>query len=356
MSERQSFLQQRARLLQEQLKQRAHGNKAASAPASLPAPPATAVSVLSPASSTASQQPPQPSAPSAAVTARAAFATPVDDDVESVQSQISRHPKRAPPSLDHLDEPASAKKARLNSGDSGGAAVVDPLDAYMTSLAGGMSEGERTALTGQPAAPASTTSAPLAQRGATSASAADSSGLSLSTSSPSPPLARASVSGAERYYGDDEGAFDEDELDVMARDSLDEPKSKVKKKELHPVDHATYPYLPITKSFWIESREVAALSEEEVEERRRVLLEGVKIRGKKCPRPFFDWAQCGLSGKVAELVTASGYTKPFPIQAQAIPVIMSGRDCIACAKTGSGKAGTLTTIPQSFHCSLACPD
>ena len=32
-----------------------------------------------------------------------------------------------------------------------------------------------------------------------------------------------------------------------------------------------------------------------------------------------------------------GYEKPTPIQAQAIPAIMSGRDLIGIAKTGSGK-------------------
>jgi ATP-dependent RNA helicase DDX46/PRP5 len=32
-----------------------------------------------------------------------------------------------------------------------------------------------------------------------------------------------------------------------------------------------------------------------------------------------------------------GYEKPTPIQTQAIPAIMSGRDLIGIAKTGSGK-------------------
>lgn len=32
-----------------------------------------------------------------------------------------------------------------------------------------------------------------------------------------------------------------------------------------------------------------------------------------------------------------GYEKPTPIQMQAIPAVMSGRDLIGIAKTGSGK-------------------
>lgn len=32
-----------------------------------------------------------------------------------------------------------------------------------------------------------------------------------------------------------------------------------------------------------------------------------------------------------------GYEKPTPIQSQAIPAVMSGRDLIGIAKTGSGK-------------------
>jgi ATP-dependent RNA helicase DDX46/PRP5 len=32
-----------------------------------------------------------------------------------------------------------------------------------------------------------------------------------------------------------------------------------------------------------------------------------------------------------------GYKNPFPIQSQAVPTIMSGRDMIGIAETGSGK-------------------
>jgi ATP-dependent RNA helicase DDX46/PRP5 len=49
------------------------------------------------------------------------------------------------------------------------------------------------------------------------------------------------------------------------------------------------------------------------------------------------WAQCGLSSRVTDMLKKCGFEGPMPIQAQALPVIMSGRDCIGIAKTGSGK-------------------
>jgi ATP-dependent RNA helicase DDX46/PRP5 len=40
---------------------------------------------------------------------------------------------------------------------------------------------------------------------------------------------------------------------------------------------------------------------------------------------------------VLDLLKKGGFERPLPIQAQAIPAIMSGRDVIGIAKTGSGK-------------------
>lgn len=49
------------------------------------------------------------------------------------------------------------------------------------------------------------------------------------------------------------------------------------------------------------------------------------------------FSQLGLSAKVLEGVQASGYIDPTAIQLRAIPIVMSGRDLIGSAQTGTGK-------------------
>jgi superfamily II DNA/RNA helicase len=50
----------------------------------------------------------------------------------------------------------------------------------------------------------------------------------------------------------------------------------------------------------------------------------------------------GLSEKVLRAVEASGYTEPTPIQAQAIPHALAGRDILGIAQTGTGKTAAFT--------------
>lgn len=45
----------------------------------------------------------------------------------------------------------------------------------------------------------------------------------------------------------------------------------------------------------------------------------------------------GLSSNIIHSVKKLGYLKPFPIQEQAVPVIMKGKDLMGIAQTGSGK-------------------
>lgn len=89
------------------------------------------------------------------------------------------------------------------------------------------------------------------------------------------------------------------------------------------------------------------MTDEEVKEYRKS-MDNMKIRGLKCPRPIKNWYQCGLSNRILEIISEQGYEKPTSIQSQAIPAIMSGRDLIGIAKTGSGKTMAFV-LPMLRH-------
>ena len=50
----------------------------------------------------------------------------------------------------------------------------------------------------------------------------------------------------------------------------------------------------------------------------------------------------GLSDEILRAVNDSGYTEPTPIQRDAIPVVLMGRDVLGCAQTGTGKTASFT--------------
>ncbi|AGH80679.1 DEAD/DEAH box helicase [Psychromonas sp. CNPT3] len=52
-----------------------------------------------------------------------------------------------------------------------------------------------------------------------------------------------------------------------------------------------------------------------------------------------SFSKLGLSPQILQAISELGYKKPTPIQEKAIPVILKGRDVIACAQTGTGKTG-----------------
>ncbi|GJH08823.1 DEAD/DEAH box helicase [Caballeronia sp. EK] len=52
--------------------------------------------------------------------------------------------------------------------------------------------------------------------------------------------------------------------------------------------------------------------------------------------------QFGLSADILKAVSESGYTTPTPIQAQAIPVVLAGRDVMGAAQTGTGKTASFS--------------
>ncbi|QJP72327.1 DEAD/DEAH box helicase [Burkholderia glumae] len=52
--------------------------------------------------------------------------------------------------------------------------------------------------------------------------------------------------------------------------------------------------------------------------------------------------QFGLAPDILKAIADQGYTKPTPIQAKAIPVVLSGRDVMGAAQTGTGKTASFS--------------
>jgi superfamily II DNA/RNA helicase len=59
-------------------------------------------------------------------------------------------------------------------------------------------------------------------------------------------------------------------------------------------------------------------------------------------RESMKFSELGLSEKVLKAVEASGYDTPTPIQQQAIPYALQGRDVLGIAQTGTGKTAAFT--------------
>ncbi len=150
----------------------------------------------------------------------------------------------------------------------------------------------------------------------------------------------------EAYYSDDEDYFSkaQDQLDAK---SILAMAAKKKKKEIPAIDYSKLDIAPVRKNFWVEPSELSQLTEAEVAE-LRLDLDGIKVSGKDVPKPVQKWSHCGLTRTMQEVVEKLGYDKPTPIQMQALPVIMSGRDVIGVAKTGSGKTMAFL-VPMFRH-------
>ena len=55
-----------------------------------------------------------------------------------------------------------------------------------------------------------------------------------------------------------------------------------------------------------------------------------------------NFSDLGLSDELLRAVADTGYLEPTPIQADAIPLILMGRDILGCAQTGTGKTASFT--------------
>merc|ERR1719476_278076 len=54
-------------------------------------------------------------------------------------------------------------------------------------------------------------------------------------------------------------------------------------------------------------------------------------------RPIQRFSEARLTGSLSDNLTRCGYERPTPVQKWSIPIVVAGRDLMACAQTGSGK-------------------
>lgn len=82
----------------------------------------------------------------------------------------------------------------------------------------------------------------------------------------------------------------------------------------------------------------------------------IRVKGVDISEPFTCFPQLtslGVPQMIVRSIYAAGFEKPSPVQMQVIPILISGRDVIVSAPTGTGK--TLAYLASLFAV-LRCPD
>lgn len=77
----------------------------------------------------------------------------------------------------------------------------------------------------------------------------------------------------------------------------------------------------------------------------------VEASGSNVPEPVLTFTKPPLDDHLLENIKRSGYVQPTPVQKYSIPIVMGGRDLMACAQTGSGKTGgfLFPILSQAFQ-------
>lgn len=134
--------------------------------------------------------------------------------------------------------------------------------------------------------------------------------------------------------------IDEDELHDQVEYDKDGNITGVRKikrevEPLPPIDHSKIAYEKFEKIFYREHEEISKLSDEQTNELRAKLE--IKVSGNAPPKPVCSFAHFKFEERLMKVIRRSEYYQPTPIQAQAIPAALLGRNMIGIAMTGSGK-------------------
>ena len=95
-------------------------------------------------------------------------------------------------------------------------------------------------------------------------------------------------------------------------------------------------YTQSIETGWKPPTHIRALTEEQKEELRdqwHIIVEGVDV-----PAPIKTFKEMKFPKPIIDELNRKGITRPTPIQIQGLPAILSGRDVIGIAFTGSGKS------------------
>lgn len=135
---------------------------------------------------------------------------------------------------------------------------------------------------------------------------------------------------------------------MLEYDSDDNP-IVVDKKKIEPIpalDHSAIEYEQFNKDFYEEKPSISGMSEQDVADYRKSLA--IRTSGFDVPKPVKAFEDCGFPTVLMNAIAKQAYEKPTPIQCQAIPIVLSGRDIIGIAKTGSGKTAAFV-LPMIVH-------
>ena len=148
---------------------------------------------------------------------------------------------------------------------------------------------------------------------------------------------------AEHFYNEDGAETGSDSAESCAEEDLSKlgyfelAKRFLGKKELPKIQvdkSGDFPH--IEKNLYVQVREITNMLEHEVV----AICQAngpIRVRGKNPPRPILTFSQAGLPEAITRYLNRKGIVKPFPIQMQAIPALLCGRDVVAIAQTGQGK-------------------
>eukprot|EP00931_Biecheleriopsis_adriatica_P115835 TRINITY_DN91590_c0_g1_i1.p1 TRINITY_DN91590_c0_g1~~TRINITY_DN91590_c0_g1_i1.p1 ORF type:complete len:874 (-),score=197.63 TRINITY_DN91590_c0_g1_i1:74-2650(-) len=145
-------------------------------------------------------------------------------------------------------------------------------------------------------------------------------------------------------------AYEKAEPEKPEEEDEDEELDR-RKKEIEPlpaVDHSQIKYNVVQTDFYKAHAEVEQMTGQQVAQLRHDLR--ISATGSAIPAPVNSFAHMSqsLGKELMEAIRRHGYSQPTAIQAQAIPVALSGRDLIGIAETGSGKT-VAYLLPMLVH-------